>query len=405
LDSAISSKTSSICFCVDDLSHSTKDENLIKELQQLLDYCDVQVTLLELYQEICNSRTNACTTHVSDNTERSGQKQKLQDMFNLMENEAAFLWCILEDFSVRHAHQLLTGAKVVDKSQELKAGEFLGSFLLDDSDDIATEKVSLDTKSEFYSAVIGTFLIMPCLSGQYSFTDLCMQLKSACVKHQDIMELLFACLLSVPILDHSNFEILQQLCSSIREISTMYLPLVNDHDQPVVSSDWWTTWIIKLEKSSHPYHALLLSLSCFHVAKALLTESKKLQKPQPDTDDWESVCLEVELWDALVHRLEDVLCLVTVIHSSDKIKQELSVATLMKSKKDIFTQLVADYIVVEKLNAVAISWNETQTGATSGDSENEDTDFDKVDEDEDEDDRPDVPSGQDDLLLDESTQF
>jgi hypothetical protein len=187
LDSAISSKTSSICFCVDDLSHSTKDENLIKELQQLLDYCDVQVTLLELYQEICNSRTNACTTHVSDNTERSGQKQKLQDMFNLMENEAAFLWCILEDFSVRHAHQLLTGAKVVDKSQELKAGEFLGSFLLDDSDDIATEKVSLDTKSEFYSAVIGTFLIMPCLSGQYSFTDLCMQLKSACVKHQDIM--------------------------------------------------------------------------------------------------------------------------------------------------------------------------------------------------------------------------
>lgn len=62
------------------LSSSSADENAAKQLQQLLDYCDVQATLLELYQGICDCRTLDSTLLVSGSSDGTVQVIHMLDI-------------------------------------------------------------------------------------------------------------------------------------------------------------------------------------------------------------------------------------------------------------------------------------------------------------------------------------
>ena len=79
--------------------------------------------------------------------------------------------------------------------------------------------------------------------------------------------------------------------------------------------------------------------------------------------------IEVETWSVLVHRLEDLLCLSTVILSLDNANQyDLTVAKLVDERQDIFVQLVADYIVTGQFDVEAVSWGEHIQGNDRSDS-------------------------------------
>ncbi|XP_062505544.1 rab3 GTPase-activating protein non-catalytic subunit-like isoform X2 [Corticium candelabrum] len=347
---------------------SAMSENVRQEIQELLNYCDTQGTLLELYQDICNCRLGDCSLSISEKSD--GTLQQFQHTFRFLDSEASFLWTLLENFVTRHSHLLMTGEEAVERAQRLKPGDFLCyiNILIDESSNKGNAKrLSSMRKSDMQFAVLGTFLIMPCLSGQYSVTDLFSLLNTACVTSSDVMHMVISCLLTTPILDHSNVDVLQQLYSFVREIVTCN-PVSADVYEPCVLMDWWKPWMVKLENSSHPYRALLLSFVCCCVSKSFALDSKE-STAQSDDDDWESVNIEVETWSVLVHRLEDLLCLSTVILSLDNANQyDLTVAKLVDERQDIFVQLVADYIVTGQFDVEAVSWGEHIQGNDRSDS-------------------------------------
>lgn len=86
----------------------------------------------------------------------------------------------------------------------------------------------------------------------------------------------------------------------------------------------------------------------------------------------------------LVHRLEDFLSLMTVLHSSDKVvRDDLTVARLMDGSRDAVTRLVADYVIRGRFDAQAVSWDEIFSTTAGRDP--------VADEEDEDDDRPELP--------------
>ncbi|XP_065841627.1 rab3 GTPase-activating protein non-catalytic subunit-like isoform X2 [Oscarella lobularis] len=312
--------------------------------------CEFRMGLIGLYVKVSASSSLAKSSERSD--EDLSEFYVLA--FGLTSHRAVEICALLSTYAELELRQFV--ATSADSIVGLV--DFLKYFEISDEGEEELGFRGL-VSSKANKAILGLFLFKPALEGSVSLDDLLSALEECHISADDSMNLLICASLSGRLFDHDDAESLERLVELIKRLSSYQEKMIPGEDSLSSSTSWWRPWHDKIQSSSRLYESLLVSLSCANVAKSDQTE---------DEDDWEALSIDIELWDVLVRRLEDLVALACLIGRPSG-EDTLSVARLLNANvADVFARLVARRLVARRFDARVV---DAETSTTTAEDEPE----------------------------------
>ncbi|XP_077865067.1 rab3 GTPase-activating protein non-catalytic subunit-like, partial [Saccoglossus kowalevskii] len=357
------------------------------ESKCLLRYCNVQLQLLYSYNAI--DKAIKMTAQSPDGATQ-GIEQDLISVLNCTKSEVEYLLNLLNDYQ-QDSHRPRVHFQ---EDHILDTAGFISCFDMNcyhhgdrvkhsdddnDNDDNAIPVYLFENLSEEQHVQLGVFLFGNVLAGSSSVNDVSMAIKSVGLSANTLMSTLLCLWLSTEHHYYNDLSSLQYLKELIYDICHM---VDEKQTKPPVDavSPWWQSIRDILSQSTNVGAALTAAMVTRSVAMGMVfrdhnssgkrkdVEEKHLDEEtekdcdesemecsssdkSPDTESlisegWVSISVDMELWNLLVHQLEDVTtvkCLLLTKPSKIARNQASSSTKAWTSSQDFFC-IVAEVI-------------------------------------------------------------
>ncbi|XP_025103721.1 rab3 GTPase-activating protein non-catalytic subunit-like isoform X2 [Pomacea canaliculata] len=353
------------------------EESLDIDSRMLLRFASTQAALLDMYASIVmlSSQGVAQQAEIFD-------AETLEEVLDLQEKEAANVATRVKEFETA---RISCGLRVRFTHTQLPPTSFLHCFssrahASDTDKTITTISISKEVSEERRQA-LAHLLFYGCLKGACSAQDIGLVLQQSSLAPEQLLNLLLLHWLSSDEHSLSALPCLRALVSSITAMTDMMEVLV-DHN---TVSPWWQRVRDACSQCENSCPAYLAALTCRKVAANLIGRQTQAKDPDADVssdkeeeeqgvkdmntsaESWESLAVDLELWDLLVLQLEDTLALNTMLHMNipasekdgdiggmpaDPIK--LSVSKLLEGGRGSISELVARFVASQNLGPHAL---------------------------------------------------
>ncbi|CAL1542170.1 unnamed protein product [Lymnaea stagnalis] len=380
--------------CIKKLA-SRAEDSLDLDSRMMLTFCKTQRSLLSLYSSVATlSKSQPESCKITDT-------EILTEILHLSQHDASAVVNSLSRYDV-----LTSGSSPARQSSKVKfqedtdslaATSFLHAFSYKtlysneadgtkgSSDKQTKITISKETTEERRLA-LGEFLFAGCLNGRCQAQELMLVLQQSSLPADQLLNLLILYWLSA---DRRTVNMMVGLYELVKSITAQTDANEIDVD-PNSVSNWWQHVRNMCSQSENCSPAYLAVLTCKAVAAESLGVHSKVKDPDADTSsatsddndqqdeadhgdlsldsqDWESLTVDMELWELLSRQFEDVMAIVTLLHipangsegSNTFQPINVSVSKLLNSGKGSIPEVVARYIVQQHLNPASLFFSFT----------------------------------------------
>ncbi|XP_059162199.1 rab3 GTPase-activating protein non-catalytic subunit-like [Physella acuta] len=376
--------------CIKKLDCKAED-SLDLDSRMMLRFCKTQRSLLSLYSVVTT------LNGASPEPFKLSDTEVLTDVLHLSPHDASAVINSLTrmDMLTEVFSPPKPPAKVTfsDEANSLAATSFLHAFsyrtiLSADEDSATTSSCGKQTQITISKEVteerrhaLAEFLFAGCLNGKCQAPELMSVIQQSNLPPDQLMNLLLVYWLSSNTRSVRMMVGLYELVKSITALADVS-EVVVDSNAP---SPWWLRVRNMCSQSENCCPAYLAVLTCKAVAAELLGVQTKAKDPDADTasmksdecdspdaglqeetsldsQDWESLTVDMEHWELLSRQFEDVMAIVTLLNipADDQVQEtrhepiSVSVYKLLNSGKGSVPELIARYVVQQRLNPASL---------------------------------------------------
>ncbi|XP_055879124.1 rab3 GTPase-activating protein non-catalytic subunit-like isoform X1 [Biomphalaria glabrata] len=372
--------------CIKKLESRAK-ESLDLDSRIMLMFCKAQKSLMTLYSSV------SLLNNSEPEPQKLSQLEILTDILHLSPTDASVVVNVLSRYDLMTSPSSPTKqssrVQFSEDVAKLPVTSFLHAFSYrtlhtkeDDSkatsafsDKQISVTVSKEASEERQHA-LGEFLFGGCLHGKCQAQEIMAALQQSNLPPNQLLNLLMMHWLSVGRRSLNMLVGLYELVKSITALADVSEVVVDSN----TSSTWWQHVRNMCSQSEHCYAAYLAVLTCKAVAAEALGIRSKAKDPDADSasttsddneqqdmccasgdasldsQDWESLTVDMELWEVLYRQFEDIMAISTLIHLSVNMEQPItvSVSKLLNSGKGSIPEVIARYIVQQQLNPASL---------------------------------------------------
>ncbi|KAK7502781.1 hypothetical protein BaRGS_00006031 [Batillaria attramentaria] len=388
---------------------SKGEDSLDIDSRMLLRFAHTQASLLDMYAVV-----HKLSSQSAQLPAESSDSEMLQTTLGLSKDEATNMMRQVESFvCVRERGK----SRVKFASTLLPPTSFLHCFSsrshaseVEAGKSTATLTISREISEERRQA-LAHLLFHGCVSGMCRPEDIATVLQESNLAPEQLLNLLLLYWLSSDDRSLASVPSLHALVKTITAMTDTSEVLVDVNTM----SPWWQRVRDACSQSEHCCAAYIAAVTCRRVAADFISSQTKAKDPDADTASdkeedegekekpveqggeekleksadsagWESLAVDLELWDLLVRQLEDTLALSTLLHetvppseqASDSAEPtyeviKVSVSKLLDGGRGSISELVARFVASLGLgpNSLYSFQQQSPTGSGSGEGRDE----------------------------------
>ncbi|KAH9519441.1 Rab3 GTPase-activating protein non-catalytic subunit [Bulinus truncatus] len=387
--------------CIKKLDSKAKD-CLDLDSRMMLMFCKTQRSLMTLYSSI------TLLNNLQPETCKMTEIEILTDVLHMSQNDASVVFNTLLRYDLMTSPLSPTKqpsrVQFCEGSAKLPVTSFLHAFsykTLYSSDEDNKASTSPSDKqinitvskeaSEDRQLALGEFLFSGCLNGKCQAQEVMAALQQSNLPPSQLLTLLLLHWLSDRKRSLKMLVGFYELIKSITALADVSEVVVDSN----ACSTWWQQVRNMCSQSENCYAAYLAVITCKAVAAEYLGLHSKAKDPDADSasttsdendpqdvddqsgdacldiQDWESLTVDMELWEVLSRQFEDVMAITTLINLSVDSDHPItvSVSKLLNSGKGSIPEVIAKYIVQKQLNPASLFFSFTIQGKDSLDNE------------------------------------